>query len=187
MSEAVIKFKPVEKKLESGAEITIRECTADDAENLTRCILQYISESEHIPLTLEEFDTSMEYRTRWIESFRNEENSLMLVVIHNDLIIGNMDIRGGHRKRFRHTGITGMGLRKEWRGIGLGSLLLDSAIEWAKNNPSLEILWMQVYATNEAGIKLYEKKGFVQMGMQPDFIKLDDNTYVNNLIMQLPV
>jgi ribosomal protein S18 acetylase RimI-like enzyme len=61
----------------------------------------------------------------------------------------------------------------EWRNSGLGSSLLATVIEWARKNPILELLWLQVYTDNQLGLALYEKMGFIDNGTIKNFFKKD--------------
>jgi len=56
-------------------------------------------------------------------------------------------------------------VKKEFRGNGIGSALVDEVINFAKKHNLLKIwLWTQEILT--PAIKLYEKKGFVMEGKQ---------------------
>ena len=57
----------------------------------------------------------------------------------------------------------GMAVAKEWRGRGVGTALLDAAIEWARER-GMHKLCLGVFAHNEAAIGLYRKLGFVEEG-----------------------
>ncbi|KAA5532943.1 GNAT family N-acetyltransferase [Paenimyroides baculatum] len=85
-----------------------------------------------------------------------------------------------------HTAVIGMGMLQEWQNIGLGTALLSAIIEWAKSNPILELIWLQVYTENESGLNLYLKMGFVENGVIKNFFK-QDNKYFHNLTMTLMV
>lgn len=62
---------------------------------------------------------------------------------------------------------------------------MQEALEWAAASP-LKILWLEVYSTNLAGIKLYEKYGFEKCGLMKDFfreeIKTDKITMIKYII-----
>jgi len=60
-------------------------------------------------------------------------------------------------------GEVGMAVARDWRGRGVGSLLLAAAIEWARER-GLHKLCLSVFAHNEAAIALYRKFGFIEEG-----------------------
>lgn len=181
------KFDPIYRVLKDGRTVLIREGRPGDAAALLATIKAYLHDSEYIPLRPEEFALSEEDERAWIESFERRDNSLLLVALHNGQVVGNIDLTGSPRRATRHTGVLGMGLLKAWRGSGLGTELLRSVVQWARHNPVLEKLWLQVYAGNAAGRALYRKAGFEECGVQKDFFKTDDGRYADNVTMMLDV
>lgn len=181
------KFDSIYRVLKDGRTVLIREGAPGDAASLLATIKTYLRDSEYLPLEPEEFQLSEEDERAWIESFGVRNNSLLLVAVHEGQLVGNIDLTGGNRRATRHTAVIGMGLLKEWRGSGLGTELLRSAVNWARSNPALEKLWLQVFAGNQPGIALYRKAGFVECGIQKDFFKRGDNRYADNITMMLDV
>ena len=74
---------------------------------------------------------------------------------------------------------------EEFRGKGVGSLLLNNIIHLAKEHFKVEYLYLEVYDGNPA-IHLYNKFGFKQVGSQSHFIKENGN-YVAKIIMERPL
>jgi RimJ/RimL family protein N-acetyltransferase len=60
-------------------------------------------------------------------------------------------------------GEIGMMVAREWRGRGVGSALVESAIAWAREQ-GLHKLVLDVFPHNEGAIALYRKYGFVEEG-----------------------
>ena len=60
-------------------------------------------------------------------------------------------------------GEIGMAVARDWRGRGVGSALLETAIGWAREQ-GLHKLSLDVFAHNERAIALYRKFGFVEEG-----------------------
>lgn len=58
----------------------------------------------------------------------------------------------------------GMLVAREWRGRGVGSALMQAAIDWARERGDIHKLSLGVFAHNAAGIALYRKFGFVEEG-----------------------
>jgi L-amino acid N-acyltransferase YncA len=57
----------------------------------------------------------------------------------------------------------GMLVDRDWRGRGVGSALLQAAVEWARDH-GLHKLCLEVFAHNSAAIALYRKHGFSEEG-----------------------
>lgn len=154
----------------NGDSIVIRTAQETDAENLIALKMSYIKDTTTIPLYDFEYTNTFEQEAEWMKKYAYQDNSLLLLAEHNGVLIGNIDLTGNQRKKLYHTGMIGMGIRPEWQNKGIGSLLLENTLKWAENSP-LEIVWLEVYSTNPAGIKLYEKCGFKSCGIIENFFK----------------
>ncbi|MDP8947007.1 MAG: GNAT family N-acetyltransferase [Actinomycetota bacterium] len=64
------------------------------------------------------------------------------------------------RWRRRHAGEIGMAVRDDWQGRGVGTALMEAALDLADNWLNLTRIELNVYIDNEIGIALYERFGF---------------------------
>ena len=181
-----IEFNPITVKLKNSKEVTIRSAETYDAEKLLKTMKEYVNDSDYIPKISEEIKITIQQEEDWINSFIQKENSILLIAEFEGEIIGNLDVTGNSRIIMQHTAVIGMGMLSEWRNSGLGTELMKYSIEWAKENPILEILWLQVYTDNELGLGLYRKIGFVENGIMKNFFK-QDGKYFDNLTMTMNV
>ena len=180
--------QPINKTilLKNGKHILIRKAKPEDAINLRATVRIYLDESDYIPKSSDEFKLSVEEEESWISSFAEKKNSLLLVALHEDHIVGNIDITGSVRNAMKHTGVIGMGMLYEWRNLGLGTALMQQAINWAQHNDLLEMLWLEVYTENTEGIRLYKNMGFEECGIVKNFFKHNDR-YFDKLTMSRPL
>ncbi len=74
-------------------------------------------------------------------------------------IVGSLHIEAN---RFGY-GELGMMVARPWRGRGVGTALMNAAIDWAREQ-GLHKLSLSVFPHNAAGIALYRKFGFVEEG-----------------------
>jgi RimJ/RimL family protein N-acetyltransferase len=181
-----MKFAPIQVTLKNGIEITLREVLISDAARMIEYVQGFVYESEFVPLVEGEFNPTLEEEEKILQSYIIRENALFLVAEYDGNIVGNINIDGQSRKILQHTAVFGMGMWKQWQNIGLGTVILTEAIQWAKRNPILEMLWLQVYAENEAGLALYRKMGFIEHGITPNFFKQNDR-YYDEILMHLKV
>jgi len=180
------RFIPKSFNLKNGNTVLIREAEPDDAEDLLNCIKIYIPQSDYVPKLEEEIKATVDQERDLIQSFLNYDNSILLVAESDGRIIGNIDLMGSRRKIMEHTAVIGMGMIEEWRNSGLGTALLGSLIDWAKVNPILELIWLQVYAENQLGLGLYKKMGFEDNGVIENFFKWEGK-YSHQITMSLKV
>ncbi len=66
---------------------------------------------------------------------------------------------------------------------GVGRMLMNDLLQWAKNEPRVEKIELLVRATNEQAIALYRSCGFVEEGRFVKRIKLADATYIDDVAM----
>ena len=84
--------------------------------------------------------------------------------------------------KWRHRAMMGISIRKEYWGCGLGSYLMQLAIDQTRTN-GFEQLELGVFEDNIRAIHLYEKFGFAKYGVSPRAFKLKDGTYRDEIIM----
>jgi RimJ/RimL family protein N-acetyltransferase len=141
--------------------ISIREATPADADQLIAYVLVLVDESElYIALSPGEFNLTVDEERELLEKYASSENSIFLIAEFNGEMIGNLNCLGGSRKATLHTTTLGMSVSREWRNKGVGSLLLDRAIQWARENPILSRIELNVFVENTMAVHLYSKVGF---------------------------
>ena len=85
-----------------------------------------------------------------------------------------------------HKGLVwGMYLRPSARGGGLAGALLDTVIAYARGK--VEQLTLIVVSDNMPAVRLYESRGFVRWGLEPQALKLADGRYTVDGYYWLPL
>lgn len=108
--------------------------------------------------------------------------SLVACVEHNE-VVGHLGLHTfPHRPRRRHVGQIGMAVRDDWQGQGIGTALMQAAIDLADKWLNLTRLELEVFTDNAPAIRLYEKFGFTIEGTLVDFA-FRDGQYVNTYLM----
>lgn len=74
----------------------------------------------------------------------------------------------GLYKIFNEGDITNIAISPEYRGQGIGGMLMDSVINMAEKE-NIENLMLEVRQSNAVAINLYEKKGFIRAGIRKRF------------------
>jgi L-phenylalanine/L-methionine N-acetyltransferase len=87
-----------------------------------------------------------------------------LVACVDEEVVGHLGLQMFTRPRRRHVGQIVMAVRDDWQGKGIGTALMEAALDLADNWLNLLRVELTVYAHNAAGIGLYEKFGFAIEG-----------------------
>jgi putative acetyltransferase len=77
-----------------------------------------------------------------------------LVACMEGEVIGSLSLHTSPtRWRMRHVGSIGMAVRDDWRGKGVGTALMEAALDIADNWLNLTRSSMRVYVDNAAGME----------------------------------
>ncbi len=170
-------------KLKNGIEISIRSANAEDANATLNIKRSSILEEIHQLVTPSEFKTTLESETKWIEKHLDNPYYVAIVAILNNEIVGLIDFSNGARERISHTGDFGMSVDASVRGLGIGTILLQSLINWGKGTNKIEKINLRVHSDNEIAIGLYKKMGFDIEGVQKKDLKYGPDKYVDTVLM----
>ena len=90
-------------------------------------------------------------------------------------IVGHIDLRARREPWTSHRCLLGMGVRRAWRGRGLGARLLHEAEAWAAATDSLAWIDLEVLALNAPALRLYRGAGYTRLGETPDLFRSTTN------------
>ncbi|GAB6988280.1 GNAT family N-acetyltransferase [Paenibacillus pini] len=180
-------FKTMKFFDKHNQEFEIRSASPNDAQQILKYSQElFLSDSEpYLLTTTEEFNVTLEQECSWIESMEKKPGSIILMAEVQGEVVGLLDFNNGHKRRMVHTGEFGMSVRYDHRGRGIGKVLLRSLIDWATENPLIEKVNLDVFATNDRAISLYQSMGFIQESFRKNHIKLGDGEYIDLIGMGL--
>ena len=102
-------------------------------------------------------------------------------------LVGLAGFRREEETKKRHKGVIwGMYVPNELRKQGIGKVLLEAAVEYAKSLPGLESINLAVVLTNKEARLLFVSHGFQSYGMERNALKLHDR-YFDQELMTLPL
>ena len=110
-----------------------------------------------------------------------ENDKVFLMVAEVDgRVVANSQIgrKGGYSN---HVGGLGIGIRKGYRDIGIGTEMLKALITKAEEM-GLKMLTLGVFSSNDSAMHLYNKVGFRETGRFPKEI-YKDGRYIDHIIM----
>jgi len=155
-------------KTKSGKEILIRYPKVGDEQEMLRYINELSKERTFIRYQGEE--ETLENESKYLQSVLEnikQHKSISLFVFYDKRLISASDIKMKDKTE-KHIGIFGIAVLKEFRGDGIGKLLMDLIFaEARKVLAGLEIVTLEVYAKNMIARRIYEGFGFKQYGLLP--------------------
>jgi L-phenylalanine/L-methionine N-acetyltransferase len=89
-----------------------------------------------------------------------QEGLFSLVACVDGEVVGSLGLEASTRWRMRHVATIGMGVRDDWQGKGVGTALMEAALDLADNWLNLTRVELRVYVDNAPAIALYKKFGF---------------------------
>ena len=136
-------------------DITVRHLEPEDYKALHRIFSgpKVVADTLQMP-----FPSAEMWRERLSEP---PEGLYSLVACVEREVVGSLGLETSPtRWRMRHVGSIGMAVRDDWQGKGVGTALMEAALELADNWLNLTRIELRVYTDSAAGIALYEKFGF---------------------------
>jgi len=103
------------------------------------------------------------------------------VAVADGDVVGWCDIRRHDRPSHAHRGTLGMGIIPGYRDQGLGTRLITTTLEAAREL-GLHRIELDVHADNPRAVALYEKVGFVREGVSRDAVRIDGR-YIDSIGM----
>jgi putative acetyltransferase len=86
------------------------------------------------------------------------------VAVVEGKVVGQISIHQSSRPREAHAAGLGMMVDPDYWGMSIGTQLMDTVLDLADNWLNLKRVELEVNIDNPAGVRLYEKAGFVIEG-----------------------
>ena len=170
-------MEPRNYELKNGRVLLIREVAVEDA----RVVLDYVDgisgESDFLSFGRGEFELTELEEQEFIGKCLASDNQLFILGSIDNTIVSILNFSAGRRPRVRHSGEFSMSVRKQYWEFGIGSLMLDTLIDWARSTQIVKKINLRVRTDNQRAIVLYEHKGFVIEGTIHKEILLDGNYF----------
>ncbi|MDF2888621.1 MAG: GCN5-related N-acetyltransferase [Lacrimispora sp.] len=162
----------------------IRTARPDDSDLLIKMLKQLDTETSFMMYEPGERSATADDMRRRIEQWERS-GSLFLLLENEGDFAGFLCASRGEPKRIRHCAYLVIGILKDYRGHGYGSMLFQKMDQWAREN-GITRLELTVMAENERARHLYEKMGFIVEGKKERSMIVDgvmvDEYYMAKLL-----
>ena len=157
---------PILIKTRDGRDLIIREAEAEDAGLLLQHIEKVSGETSFLSFGRGEFEMTVEQEADFLDRCRTAENCIYLLAFVDQTLAGTLNFSSRNRSRLMHVGEFGMAIQRAFWGVGIGSMMLDALIDWARTGGVIKKINLKVRVDNAKALKLYFQKGFVVEGHQ---------------------
>lgn len=163
--------------------MSVRPLVIDDVGRYLRILVEVNADSgvdgaahSHAYSESEPFDLGAGHDrevTRWSTGVADVGWRRAWGLFDQDELVGHLHLVGGMLLSELHRVGLGMGIRGSHRSRGGGTLLLETAIEWARAQPTIDWIDLGVFSDNPGAQALYSRYGFRVVGEVPDRYRLD--------------
>ena len=153
--------------LKDGRECCLRNGTENDAQEVLDVFNLTHAETDYLLTYPDENSFTVEQEGAFLKAKTESSNEIEIIAVVDGKFAGTAGIDAvGNKYKIKHRAEFGIGIAKEFWGLGIGRALTEACIECAKEAGYAQ-LELSVVADNERAIALYEKEGFVEYGRNP--------------------
>ena len=175
-------------KIFGDKKITIRKLSKEDLRNAKKFqdfINSFVKEDAQIIM---DEKISLKGEKKWLKEKLGrikKKKAVFLIAEYNNMIVGTAGI-DLYIWRKSHVAELGITIKKDYRGMGLGTCLIKEIIKLAKKElkPKPKIIRLDALSTNKPAISLYKKTGFKIVAKIPKQIQYKGKL-INEIIMLL--
>lgn len=163
-----------------GRRVVLRTPTWEDLDDMLEFINSLVEEEAMI---LMEDKQTREQEVDWLAralSNMEKDRQVRVVAEVDGRMVGQCEVALGSGRK-SHVGTLGISVKQGYRNIGVGQELMREAESHAARLGSEKIM-LEVFATNDRAIHVYEKMGYKAVGRVPGEVKYKGE-YVDALYM----
>jgi len=166
---------------------TLRSAAVSDAAAMVE-FLRISNEETYFMLRYpEEITLTEDEETTILKNWEDQPNKLLLLALIDGEIAGNCGIAPiAEHLKTKHRGRFGISVKQKFWGLGIGSLLIQEIISFAKQS-GIEQVELGVYSDNVRAQKLYKRFGFTEWGRLSSAYKLKDGSYRDEINMVMGI
>lgn len=164
--------------LRDGSYALLRPARSEDAHMLLYALNEVANEGRF--LLRRAWEITPELEQRWVRAALSGLDLLVVAVLlenpetlHELGVAGSLSLTRGRPEFVRHTAELGMWLRSAYREQGLGSGMLEYALDWAGAQGDIEKITLSARSSNRRALNLYRKYGFREEGRRQGFVKTE--------------
>ncbi|MBM7689556.1 GNAT family N-acetyltransferase [Enterococcus ureilyticus] len=168
-------------------EFTIREAIPDDATEILQALKIIGSETPFLVMDEKGMGMTSAEMSENLANLYESVNNVLMLALADGKVIGTASVKASSKKRMEHIGEIGISILKDYWGFGLGSLMMEELIEWAKESKVIRRLELTVQHRNQRAVHVYEKIGFQTEAIMARGAKTDEGELLDVHLMSLMI
>jgi ribosomal protein S18 acetylase RimI-like enzyme len=162
---------------------SIREARGEDAPLLAAAERAIARVPGQLAPRPDEIDDDAVRKT--ILDLHDHRRGMYLVAEHAGTVVGHAFLESLSLAVTSHVVRLTIAVHEGHQRQGVGRALMNELLRWARSNPRVEKVELQVRSSNDRAIALYRSLGFVEEGRKTRRLKLGPNEYIDDLYMAL--
>lgn len=176
----------VKINLANGRAVILKHASREDVDGIWRNFNEVVEEAIYLPIFEKVHDIEKE---AWYEDVKLGRELCIVAQIPNveppNNIAGQCEITDPEwDAAAHHVGILGIIVREDFRGLGLGEILIDCAIRESKKLKNKTKIILSCFSTNKIALSLYKKLGFEKIGIRKKQFYMNEQFY-DEVLMEL--
>ena len=154
-------------QLKDGRTCILRNCTAADGKSVLDVFNLTHEQTDWMLTYADEMSFTVEQEADFLQAKTDSPDEIEILAEIDGRVVGTAGISHvGTAEKVKHRAEFGIGVDKDFWGLGIGRALTRACIECAREAGYVQ-LELDVTAQNEHAIALYESEGFVEYGRNP--------------------
>jgi RimJ/RimL family protein N-acetyltransferase len=199
---------PTPVTLRDGSAVTLRSALPPDAPAVIDAAKRIFAQTDTVLTQADEFTTGVEEEAAFLTKRAESETGLFVVArlseagvgdqphprtpgspsrATHDTIIAIAGLDPAARRRAMHNVTLGIMVDSAWQGRGVGDAMMSTLMAWARANPAVRRVQLEVVASNTHAVRLYERHGFVTEGRRRAVFQRQQGVFEDDLIMAADV
>ena len=150
--------------LDEGSRCIIRTAEERDAREMVGHSNLAGGESPYLDYGAGEFFYTAKEEAQVIRYARAAANSLVLVAVVSEEIVGTLTLHGQISERLNHGAWLGITVARDFWGTGLARALMGAGLHWAEGSDALRVLYLLTHPENARAVALFKSFGFEEQG-----------------------
>lgn len=147
----------------NNEEVILRPAVPEDAAAIIKTIKSTSLERSYV--LMEQYGKNADSEKEYIRMADCEKCLLLVATVHDEVVgsLAALQADGGDNPQTAHILKIGLHLREAYRGLGIGSQMLQYTADWARER-RFKKLEASIFTTNKRSLHLFSRAGFQEEG-----------------------